>query len=99
MLAYTNSPARRRGDVIPLGPRRRELQERGAKEVLPALRAWANQLDAKDPQADHDRLEALWVLQSLRQTGDLIDSGRWTQVLQSKDHRVRAAGIRAKTCG
>jgi len=40
---------------------RRELHDRPAKEVLPAVEAWAKKLDPKDPMFDRLRCEALWV--------------------------------------
>jgi putative heme-binding domain-containing protein len=40
---------------------RRELHDRPAAEVLPAVAAWVAKLDPKDPLFDRLRCEALWV--------------------------------------
>jgi putative heme-binding domain-containing protein len=40
---------------------RRELHDRPATEVLPAISAWVKALDPKDPLIDRLRCEALWV--------------------------------------
>jgi putative heme-binding domain-containing protein len=66
---------------------KRVLKERGAKEVLPILKEWLAKLDPKGPDFEHHRLEALWVYQSL----DVVEPKLLDKVLNSKDHRARAA--------
>jgi putative heme-binding domain-containing protein len=68
------------------GQARRELQERGAKEVRPTLEKWLRKLGAIGSDADHLWLEALWVAQSVRVRDD-----RLLALSASHDHRVRAA--------
>jgi putative heme-binding domain-containing protein len=64
---------------------KRVLKERGAKDVLLALKAWApKQTD------EHDLLEALWVYQSL----DTPEPALLATLLNAKDYRVRAAAVR-----
>ncbi len=64
---------------------RRELRARDADKVVPAVKAWA----AKQSD-DHHKLEALWVTWG----ADRVDPGLLDAALSSKDHRVRAAGVR-----
>lgn len=69
---------------------KRVLQERGADKVLPDLTSWTLALDAVSPGFEHERLEALWVYQSLNSPRlDLLD-----QVLKSPEPKARAAAIR-----
>jgi putative heme-binding domain-containing protein len=69
---------------------KRVLKERGAKEVAPALVAWARGLDPKDADHDHHLLEALWTYQSL----DVVEAKLLTTLLNAKDHHARAAAVR-----
>jgi putative heme-binding domain-containing protein len=69
---------------------KRVLKERGATEVVPALAAWVKGLDARDPEAEHHRLEALWTYQSL----DVVEPDLLGSLLRSNDARVRAAATR-----
>ena len=65
---------------------RRELRGRNASDVLPALKSWAAaQTD------EHLKLEALWVSWGLNQ----IDQELLKQLLQSEDHKIRSAAVRA----
>jgi len=64
---------------------RRELRGRDAGEVLAALKPWA--ASVKD---DRLKLEALWVTWGANK----VDTELLKQLLQSKDHRVRAAAAR-----
>lgn len=64
---------------------RRELRGRNAEDVLPELKAWANQ-----QSEDHHKLEALWVSWGLNQ----VDTDLLRELLKSADHRVRAAAVR-----
>jgi putative heme-binding domain-containing protein len=63
---------------------RRELRGRKPEEVLPAAATWAAaQTD------EHARLEALWVTWGLNR----VDEALLRRLLDSKDHRVRAAAV------
>jgi putative heme-binding domain-containing protein len=64
---------------------KRVLAERDPKEVLPALAAWTKTL-----ADEHDRLEALWTVQSL----DAVEPGLLASLLAAKDFRARAAATR-----
>jgi putative heme-binding domain-containing protein len=66
------------------------LRERDPAEVLPALKTWLNAIKSTDPQADHDRLEGLWVCENL----NTVDQPLLEQVLKSADSHARAAAIR-----
>lgn len=69
----------------------RELEERGAKEVLPAVTKWVKKLDSKDPNYDLDRLQAFWITQSYDQPNfSLLE-----QLLNAKDSNVRASATMA----
>jgi putative heme-binding domain-containing protein len=68
---------------------KRVLKERG-KEVLPALAAWVQKLDAKDADHEHHLLEALWTCQSL----NTVEPKLLETLLNAKDGRVRAAAVR-----
>jgi putative heme-binding domain-containing protein len=70
---------------------KRVLAERGAKEVLPALRKWVAALSTEDEQFEHHRLEALWTFQAL----DVVNADLLRAVLQSPDHRARVSAVRA----
>ena len=68
---------------------KRVLKERGAI-VVPELAAYVKANDANDPEAEHQRLEALWAYQSLNTPEpDLL-----ARLLTSNDPRVRAAAVR-----
>jgi putative heme-binding domain-containing protein len=66
---------------------RRVLKERGEK-ILPALAVWVKKLDS--PKNDHDRLEALWVYESLRH----VEPDLLRTLLHSADHHARSAATR-----
>ena len=66
------------------------LKERGAKAVLPALVDWYRALDPRSAELEHHRLEALWLYQAL----NVVEPRVLEQVLQSRDHRARAAACR-----
>lgn len=68
---------------------RRELRSRPAAEVIPALEEWAIALDSKLPRYEHTLLEALWVTWGL----DKVSAPLLKNLLEAKDHRVRAAAI------
>lgn len=69
---------------------RRELRARNTDEVLEKLKTWVNNLDASEENFEHHRLEALWVTWGLNK----VDKNLLESLLQSQDHRVRAASVR-----
>ncbi len=69
---------------------KRVLKERGAKAVLPALKAWAGKLDRNKPADEPHRLEALWTYQSL----NVVEPALLSALLEARDYRVRAAATR-----
>lgn len=69
---------------------RRELQERGAEEVLPPLREWLGALDSSDPDHQQSLLEALWIYQGL----DVVEPDLLNRLLGAGDPHARAAGTR-----
>ena len=60
------------------------------KEISALLKLWAAGLDPSDPDAEHRRLEALWISQTI----DAMDGALLRDLLRSKDARVRAAAVR-----
>jgi len=68
---------------------RRVLTERG-REILPKLKDWVASISKEDPNAETLKLEGLWVYQSL----DEIEPELLRSLLNSPDHRVRAAAVR-----
>ena len=76
---------------------KRELRARDADEVLAALDTWVDNLESndsgdleQDDRIEHHLLEALWVTWGLNQ----VDEELLTRVLNSPDHRARAAAVR-----
>ncbi|MDC6389870.1 c-type cytochrome [Maribacter sp. PR1] len=69
---------------------RRELRARDTEEVLNKLQTWITKLDVDDENYEHHRLEALWVTWGVNK----VDKTLLKDLLQSKDHRVRAASVR-----
>ncbi len=69
---------------------RRELQERGAEDVLPPLREWLAGFDSSDP--DHERylLEALWIHEGL----NVVEPGLLRRLLRAENPHARAAATR-----
>ncbi|MEM7343986.1 MAG: PVC-type heme-binding CxxCH protein, partial [Chloroflexota bacterium] len=67
-----------------------ELQRRQHDQVASALDNWLEQLDQQAENDDHQRLEAMWLLQCLNRTDETL----LASLLQSADHRVRAAAMR-----
>lgn len=68
-----------------------QLKRRLLSDTLPKVSKWVASLDSSDPNFEHNRLEGLWAYQSLNQANeDLMN-----QCLNSSDHRVRAAAVRA----
>jgi len=70
---------------------RRELRGRDTAEVVAAIKKWTAAQDKSDANYEHHLLEALWVTWG----HDAIDQDLLAQLLQSKDHKVRAAAVRA----
>ncbi len=66
------------------------LKQRGAAAVVQPLETWLANLDPNDGQVEHHRLEALWLYQTL----DTVNERLLSKLLQSADHRVRAAAMR-----
>ena len=64
---------------------RRELRGRNPDEVLSALKPWIAKAEN-----DHQLLEALWVTWGLNR----VDEALLRRLLESKDHRARAAVVR-----
>lgn len=69
---------------------RREIREHSPEKVIAALNQWLEQLDPKDPDYEHHRLEGLWVSWGVNQ----LHTNLLRQLLNSADHRVRAAAVR-----
>jgi putative heme-binding domain-containing protein len=66
---------------------RRELHDRPAEEVLPAVAAWVRSLNPADPDYDRLRCEALWV----QQGHHAVDPDLLAAVLSAKSFQARAA--------
>lgn len=69
---------------------RRELHNRPAAEVLPAVAAWAARLDPNEKEFDRLVCEALWV----QQGHHAVDSGLLKPALGAKTGDARAAAVR-----
>ena len=69
---------------------RRELRGRNAEEVLGHIKDWVAGLDVEDPAYEHHLVEALWVTWGLNR----VDEQLLHRVLQARDFRARAAGVR-----
>lgn len=67
-----------------------ELSGRPAKDVLPEVRKWKAALTAAEGNYEHNRLEALWQMQSL----NVVDEALLDEVLAGPDFRARAAAVR-----
>jgi len=70
---------------------RLELSGRPSADVIAAAQAWEKQLDPKDPDYEHHRLEALW----LQQQHGSLDVVLLNALLKSADRRVRAAAVQS----
>lgn len=69
---------------------RRALRSLNPEKVQSETQAWIQALDSIEQGFDHHRLEALWVLWGI----DRIDEELLSNLLKSKDHRVRSAAIK-----
>jgi glucose/arabinose dehydrogenase/azurin/lysophospholipase L1-like esterase len=67
-----------------------ELSAHDPKEVLGALQTWMGRLDQKDPNYEHQMMEALWV----QQWNNRVDEKLLNRMLRSKDPWARAAATR-----
>ncbi len=67
------------------------LKNRGAKDVIPVLEKWVDNLDKNDKNYEHQQLEALWVYQSL----DVVNQELLNSLLNAEAHNARAAALRA----
>ncbi len=67
-----------------------ELSGRDTREVIAALQAWMGRLDPKDPNYDHQMMEALWVYQWHNRVNEPL----LTRMLRTKDPWARAAATR-----
>ncbi|HEX5268871.1 MAG TPA: PVC-type heme-binding CxxCH protein, partial [Gemmataceae bacterium] len=67
-----------------------ELGGRPTDEVMAAVKKWVAGLDPKDPDCEHDMMEALW----LHQAHDVVDVDLLKRMLSSKEFRARAAATR-----
>ncbi len=67
-----------------------ELGGRKTDEVMAALKKWVAGLDPKDPNYEHNMMEALW----LHQAHDVVDVDLLKRMLTSKEFRARAAATR-----
>lgn len=69
----------------------RELVRRNCSAK--AVKEWVSKLNKKDDGYEHHRVEALWLGVALNSP----DSDLLTEILQSKNHRARAAAVRMTT--
>ena len=69
---------------------RRELAARKTADVLPALKTWVAGLDANHKNYQLHLMEGLWVYQ----THNTINEALLKRLLESPDHRARAAATR-----
>ncbi|HTL16172.1 MAG TPA: PVC-type heme-binding CxxCH protein [Patescibacteria group bacterium] len=67
-----------------------ELSGRKTKEVMNALEIWMKRLDEKDPEYQHNLLEALWLYES----HNVVNEPLLKRMLRSPEFRARAAATR-----
>jgi glucose/arabinose dehydrogenase/lysophospholipase L1-like esterase len=67
-----------------------ELGSRDSKKVVSALEDWTARLDSKDPNYEHNLMEALWV----HQYHNAVDEALLKRMLRSPDFHARAAATR-----
>ena len=67
-----------------------ELGGRDSKEVIAAVEDWKTKLDTKDPNYEHNLMEALWV----HQYHNAVDEPLLKRMLRSPDFHARAAATR-----
>ena len=69
---------------------RRELAQHNTNKVIAALDAWREKLNPEEKDYQHHLLESLWI----HQTHHRVNSQLLGQLLESEDHRARAAATR-----
>jgi glucose/arabinose dehydrogenase len=67
-----------------------ELGGRDSKKVLAAVDDWKARLDSRDPNYEHNLMEALWV----HQFHNAVDESLLKRMLRSPDFHARAAATR-----
>ncbi len=67
-----------------------ELDTHDTKQVIAATQKWEKALDKKDPNYEHNRLEALWV----HQWHNIVNLDLLNDVLKSPEPRARAQAVR-----
>ncbi len=67
-----------------------ELGNRNTDDVMAALKEWTGKLDPKDPDYEHNMMEALW----LHQYHNVVDRSLLERMLRSPDSHARAAATR-----
>lgn len=67
-----------------------ELDTHDSKQVIAATQKWEKALDKKDPNYEHNRLEALWV----HQWHNIVNLDLLNDVLKSPEPRARAQAVR-----
>ena len=67
-----------------------ELGSRDSKEVMTALEDWTARLNPKDPNYEHNLMEALWM----HQYHNVVDEALLKRMLRSPDFHARAAATR-----
>ncbi len=69
---------------------RLRLMDSPRGDVIPAVKAWLDGLDATDPALEHHLFEALGVLES----HETVDRGLLERLLSARDHRARSYATR-----
>jgi glucose/arabinose dehydrogenase len=69
---------------------RTELGGRDTHQVMAGLKEWISKLDPKDPNYQHDMMEALW----LHESHNVVDDALLKKMLRSPDFHARAAATR-----
>ncbi|MDZ4286402.1 MAG: HEAT repeat domain-containing protein, partial [Prosthecobacter sp.] len=72
---------------------KRELRERGADEVMPALKTWIDALPKDSPNYWHDLLEGAWAREGLNKFSPSL----WRILFASPEPQARAAALRILT--
>ena len=66
------------------------MREAHPKQVIAALDRWLREIRTNDSQADHERLEALWVCENV----NVVQPKLLKRVLKSDELAARAAAVR-----
>ncbi len=67
-----------------------ELGGRKSEDVIAAVKKWADNLDKKDPQYEHNLMEALWM----HQYHNVVDVDLLKRMLSSPEFHARASATR-----